>query len=127
HRNAAGELGETLLELLAVVVAGGVLDLLPDSLGARLDRVMRAGAIDDRGVILVDGDALGSAEHLQRDVLELDAEILADHLAAGQDRNILENRLAAIAEARSLDRRNLEAAAQLVDHEGRERFAFDVL
>src|SRR3712207_8591857 len=56
------------------------------------------------------GDALGLAEHVHGHVLELDAEILADHLAAGQDRDVLEHRLAAIAEAGSLHRRDLEAA-----------------
>ena len=66
HGNAAGELGETLLELLAVIVAGGVLDLLADRLGAGLDRLGRAGAVDDGGVVLVDGDALGGAEHRRR-------------------------------------------------------------
>ena len=40
HGNAAGELGETLLELLAVIVAGGVLDLLADRFGAGLDRLV---------------------------------------------------------------------------------------
>ena len=40
HGNAAGELGETLLELLAVIVAGGVLDLLADRIDAGLDRLM---------------------------------------------------------------------------------------
>ena len=35
--------------------------------------------------------------------------------------------LAPIAEARRLDRRDLEAAAQLVDDERRQRLAFDVL
>ena len=50
-----------------------------------------------------------------------------DRLAAGQDGDVLQHGLAAIAEARRLHRRDLEAAAQLVDHEGGERFAFDVL
>src|SRR5205823_9480642 len=59
HGNAASELGETLLELLTVVVAGGVLDLLADSLGAAFDCVMSPGAIDDGGVVLVDRNALG--------------------------------------------------------------------
>ena len=63
HGNAAGELGEPLLQLLAVIVGGRVLDLLADRLGARLDRLVRAGAIDDGRVVLVDGDALGGAEH----------------------------------------------------------------
>ena len=61
------------------------------------------------------------------DVLELDAEVLGDHRAAGQDRDVFEHRLAAIAEARRLDRRDLEAAAQLVDDQGRQRLALDVL
>ena len=60
-------------------------------------------------------DLLGAAEHVERDVLELDAEVFADHLAAGQDRDVLEHRLAAVAEARRLDGGDLQAAAQLVD------------
>ncbi|MCC2664390.1 MAG: hypothetical protein K0S35_2312 [Geminicoccaceae bacterium] len=60
-------------------------------------------------------------------MLELDAEVLADHLAAGQDRDVLEHRLAPVAEARRLDRGHLQAAAQLVDHERGERLALDVL
>ena len=59
--------------------------------------------------------------------LELDPELLGDELAASEDRDVLEHRLAAIAEARRLHRRDLEAAAQLVDDEGRERLALDVL
>ena len=70
---------------------------------------------------------LGFAEHLKGHVLELDAEVLGDHRAAGQDRDVLEHRLAAIAEARRLDRRHLQAAAQLVDDQGRQRLALDVL
>ncbi len=61
------------------------------------------------------------------DVFELDAEIFRDRLAAGQDSDVLQHGLAAIAEARRLDGSNLEAAAQLVDDQGRKRFAFDVL
>ena len=86
HRNAAGELGQTLLQLLTVVVRGGLLDLRLDLRHARLDVGLLAGAVDDRGVFLVDHHLLGAAEHVQRDVLELDAEIFGDRLAAGQDR-----------------------------------------
>ena len=72
-------------------------------------------------------DALGPTEHLQRHVLELDAKILGNHRARGEDRDVLEHRLAAVAEAGRLDRCHLQAATQLVDDQGRERFAFDVL
>jgi hypothetical protein len=57
HRNAAGELGQPLLQLLAVVVGGGLLDLRLDLGDAALDVGLLAGAVDDRGVLLVDGDA----------------------------------------------------------------------
>src|SRR5690606_33960905 len=127
HRNTAGQLGQAFLQLLTVVVAGRGLDLRADLLDPGLDVGLVAGTIDDRGVVLVDGDALGFAEHADRDVLELDAEVFGNHLALGQDRDVLQHRLAAIAEARSLDRRDLQAAAQLVDHQGGQRFAFDVL
>src|SRR5437764_14006466 len=126
HRDAARELGQTLLQLLTVVVRGGLLDLRLDLLNARLDVGLLAGAVDDRGVLLVDHHLLGATEHGERDVLELDAEIFRDRLATGQDRDVLQHGLAAIAEARSLDGCDLEAAAQTVHDQGGERFAFDV-
>ena len=61
------------------------------------------------------------------DVLELDAQRLEDRLAAGQDGDVLEHGLAAIAVARGLDRRAAEGAAELVDDQGRQRLALDVL
>ena len=63
----------------------------------------------------------------QRDALELDAEILGDDLAARQDGDVLELRLAAIAEARRLHGGDLQAAAQLVDDERGQSLALDVL
>ena len=86
-----------------------------------------AGAVDDRGVLLLDPDPLGLAEHLEGHVLELDAEVLGDHRAGGEDRDVLKHRLAPIAEARRLDRRDLQAAAQLVDDQRRQGFSLDVL
>src|SRR5208282_1676720 len=73
HRNAAGELGQPLLQLLAIVVGRGLLDLRLDLRNARLDVGLLAAAVDDRGVLLVDHHLLGFAKHGQRDVLELDA------------------------------------------------------
>jgi hypothetical protein len=54
-------------------------------------------------------------------------DLFADDLAAGQDRDVFEHRLAAIAEARGLDGADLQRAAELVHDERREGFAFDVL
>src|SRR6185437_14733561 len=126
-RDAAGELRQPLLQLLLVIVGGRVLDLRLDLSDPRLDLLFLAAAVDDGGVFFLDSHPLGPAKHLQRDVLELDAEILSDHRARGQDGDILEHRLTAIAKAWRLDRRNLKAATQLVDDQGRERLALDVL
>jgi hypothetical protein len=125
--HAADQLGQPLLQLLAVVVGLGVLDLSADLLHARFDVGLLAGAVDHRGVVLVDGDVLGAAEILERDVLELEAEILGDGLAAGEGGEILEHLLAAIAEAGRLDRAHLQGAAQLVHDQRGQRLALDVL
>ena len=50
-----------------------------------------------------------------------------DGAAAGQNRDVLEHGLAAIAEAGGLDGRGLKRATQLIDDERRERFTVDVL
>ena len=127
HRDAACEFGQPLLELLAIVIRDGFLDLCLDLSNTRLDIALLASAVDDRGVLLIDHQLLGLAKHGERDILELNAEIFANRLAAGQDGDILQHCLAAIAEAGRLDGRDLEAAAQLVDHEGRQRLALHVL
>ena len=127
ERDTAGELGEALLELLAVVIGGSLFDLLLDELDAGLDVGALAETLDDRRVVLVDDDLLGAAEHIDRDGLELNADILADELAARKNGDILENGLAAVAEAGSLDGADLEGAAELVDDESRESLALDIL
>src|SRR5436309_1257169 len=126
-RHAADQLGEPLLELLAVVVRGGLLDLRPDLLDAALDVALLAGAAADGGVVLVDHAALAAPEVLERDVLELHAELYRDHAAAGQDADVLEHRLAAVTEARGLHAHARERASDLVDHQGGERLALQIL
>ncbi len=127
HRHAAGQLGQPLLQLLAVVVAGRLVDRDLDLGDAALDVVGLAGAVDDRGVVLVDHDPLGAAEVGQHRVLELEADFLGDDLAAGEHRDVAQHLLAAIAEARRLDGGDLERAAELVDDQRRQRLALDVL
>ena len=47
--------------------------------------------------------------------------------AAGQDGDVAQHRLAAVAEARGLHRADVQHAAELVDDQGRQRLALDVL
>src|SRR5256886_16581614 len=77
---APRELGEPLLQLLLVVVGRRLLDRGLDLFDAALDRVVLALAADDGGVVLVDDDALGLAEIVERLILELQAHFLRDHL-----------------------------------------------
>src|SRR4029077_4938948 len=125
--DAADELRQSFLELLAVVVGGGVFDLRANLLHAPFNLGGFSGAFDDRGVVLVDGDFLRATEVFQLHVLELDAEIFRDGFAAGEGGDILEHGLATIAEAGSLYRSALQGAAELVHDESCERFALNIL
>jgi hypothetical protein len=120
--DAAGQLGEALLELLAVVVAGGLLDLHADLIDRAGDLLLVAGALDDQGLVLVDGDALGRAELFELDVLELEAEVFGDELPAGDDGDVAHQGLAAVTEARGLDGADVQHAAQLVHDQGAQGF-----
>src|SRR6185437_1547706 len=100
--NATDQLGQPLLQLFLVVVGGGLLDLRTDFLHAAFDVGSLAGAVNDGGVVLVDGDALCLAEILELDAFELDAEILSDGIATGENRDIAQDGLATIAETGSL-------------------------
>src|SRR5260370_5717316 len=60
-------------------------------------------------------------------LVALEAEVLAEDLAAGKDGHVLEHRLAAVTETWRLDGDSDEGTAQLVDDQGRERLALDVL
>ena len=71
--------------------------------------------------------ACGLTEQVERGALELEADLFADDLAAGEDRHVLQHRLAALAEAGGLDGSRVERAADLVDDERGERLALDVL
>ena len=123
---ATDQLRQPLLQLLAVVVAGGLVDLAANFLHAAFDLAVLALALDDGRVVLVDGDFLGLAEIGHLDVLKLDAEVFGDGFAAGQDCDVLQHGLATVAESRGLHGRHVQRAAQLVDHQGRQRFAFHV-
>src|SRR6202000_294594 len=52
HRNAAGQLGQTFLQLFLVVLRGRVFDLLLDLADAAVDVGLGADAVHDGGVVL---------------------------------------------------------------------------
>ena len=126
-RHAAGQLGQPLLQLLAVVVAVGAVDFAANLLDAAFDRFLVAAAADNRRLVVVDDDLLGLAQVGQLHRVELDAEVLEDRRRAGEDGDVAKHRLAAIAVARGLHGAHVQDAAKLVHHQRRERFAFNIL
>src|SRR5580704_13116117 len=73
YGDAAYQLGQTLLQLLAVVIGGSVFHLCANLSNAAFDLAGFPAAFNDRGVVLVNGDFLGAAEIFHLYVLELDA------------------------------------------------------
>lgn len=118
--HASREFGKSLLQLFSVVVGLGLGDLRLDGGDPRLDFLRAARAVDDGRVFFVDLDGSGSAEHIGRDVLELDAEVGGNHLAAGQHGDVLQHFFSSVSESGGLDRDGIEHAFQLVDDEGRQ-------
>src|SRR5437868_10454494 len=79
HGNPARKLRQPLLQLLTVVVGGGLLDLRLDLGDTSLNIILLACTTYDRGVLFIDCHLLGTAKHIDRHVLKLDAEIRGDH------------------------------------------------
>src|SRR5208282_3928793 len=127
HRDTTHQLCQPLLQLLAVVVRGGVVHLDAELLDPAFDIALLACALNDRGVVLVDGDLFRAAQVFHFHVFEADAQVLSDGFTAGQNGNVFQHGLAAVAEAGGLDGGAQERAAELVHHQGGQSFAFYVL
>src|ERR687894_448362 len=125
--DATGQLGQALLQLLAVVVGVRLLDLGADLVHPAGDLVAVTGALDDRRLVLGDDDLAGPAQ--QRDVggVELEADLLADDLTTGEDGDVGQHGLAAGPEAGGPYRGGLEGPADLVHDQGGQGLALDVL
>ena len=116
--NAAGELSQALLQLLAVVIGIGAFDLGTDLLDAAVDLLLGTSTLNDGGLVLGDDNLACLAQVLELGGLEGEADLLGDNLAAGEDGHVLQGGLAAVAEARCLNRNGLKGAADLVHNEG---------
>src|SRR5215213_230459 len=127
HCHAAGQLGEALLQLLAVEVRGCRVDLGANLLDAPLDRVRVTGALDEGGVVLGRDDAARATKILERSAVEPPTDFLGDHLPTGEGRDVAQHLLAPVTEARGLGGENVQSAAQLVDDQRRQRLTVDVL
>ena len=87
---------------------------------------MITSAIDDGGVFLADVDLLGRTQLFQRGFFETQANFFGDHCRAGQHSDVFQHGFAAVTEARRLNGCNFDDAADGVDHQGGQGFAFNV-
>ena len=103
HRYSAGELGQPLLQLLAVPVRVGLLDLATNLRGAGVDVGLIAATLDDGGLVLGHHDAPGLAEHLKPGLGQRQTDLGVDHLCTGDDGEVIHERFTAVTEERRLD------------------------
>ena len=122
----ASKLGEPLLQLLAVVVARGLRDLVANLGHPAVDGGLRAGTAHDRGVLSLHDHLLGSTKVAELHGIEGDAEILEDRLTAGQRGDVAQHGLASVAVAGSLHSHRLDDAAEFVDDQRGKRLALHV-
>ena len=123
---AARQLGQTLLQLLTVVVAGGGFDLRLDLSHATCDVIGRTCTIHNGRVVLVDRHFLSRSQHVQGGVLQFEATLFADNRTTGQDGDVFQHGLAAIAKARSLHSGHFQGTANLVHHQSAQGFTVHV-
>ena len=125
--NAAGEFGDALVQLLAVIVGVGGIEFPLD----RCDAVCDGGTViirgHDRGVLLADGDATGFAEVRQLDLVQGHGPVFADQCSTGEDGDVGQGRFATFAEGWGTDSRHLQHAAVAIHHKGRQGFAIHFL
>ena len=81
----------------------------------------------DGGLVLADRDPANGAEILEGHLVEGHRPVFAHQGGAGEDGDVLEHRLAAIAEAGSAHGGHLQHAAVLVHHQGGEGFTVHFL
>ena len=127
HADSTSELGDPLLQLLAIPVGVGASDLGLQLCHPSLDLCCVAGAVNNRGVVLGHHNATSSAQDVQSNLIKLETDLGRDNLATCQDADVLQHCLTAITEGGSLDGDGSEGAADLVHHQGGERLAVDVL
>src|SRR5205814_1335753 len=88
--HSAGQLSQSLLELLAIVVAGRLLNQRPNLTNARLDSLRASLAFNDGRRILVRHNTASRTKVIECRSLEAAPGLFANDLPAGQDSDILQ-------------------------------------
>ena len=97
---------------LPVVVRSGPLDRLPDAVAPLLHGVAAAAAMQHDRVVLGERDLLGGPQVGQLELLHLEAEVLADDVAAAERGDVGEVGLAVLTKTGGLDGSDLSGGAR---------------
>ena len=92
-----------------------------------LDLVGRSGTVHDNGILFLDLYLFCTAQLIHRSIFQLQPQLFADYLSARQDSDILQHFFSSIAETRRFYCNAGKRAAQLIDNQSRQGFAFDIL
>ena len=125
--NAAGQLGQSLLQFLFIEIGSGLSHSSLDLSDSVLDCLLVAKAVNDNGILLLNLNGLRTAELLHGSILQLQAKLAGDNLSAGQDCDILQHLFSSVAIARCLDSNYVEGTAQLVDDKGGKSLTLNIL
>ena len=114
--NSTSKLCYALLQLLAIPLRVGGSEFIANLVNAICNFSLISCAIDDRGCIFGDNNATRLTKKIKRYLIKLEADLRSDDLTTGQDRNILQHCLAAIAKTRGFNSGRSECSAHAIDH-----------
>mmetsp|Transcript_9899 Transcript_9899/g.32724 ORF Transcript_9899/g.32724 Transcript_9899/m.32724 type:complete len:223 (+) Transcript_9899:645-1313(+) len=126
HGDAAAELGDSLRDLLRVVDGVGFRELLFELRDADVNLVSRRRVCDYGGGVVCDCYFPGVPEAVHGRGAGSEAEVAREERRAGDDGDVLQKRLASLAEPGGFNRGDVQDASDFVHHQCGEGFAGDV-
>ena len=126
HGNPAGQLAQTFLQLLAVIIGSRLFDFFFNLRLACFNRRFVAGTVNNRRIIFGNDNPLGRTQHINCRILKLHTQLFGNNLSAGQNCQILQNSLSSVAKAWSLNRADFQAASDTIDNQRRQSFAVNI-
>src|SRR5690554_7027604 len=127
HGNTAGQLSQTLLKFLTIVIRSSIGNLCLDLRCTGIDGVFRAAAINNGGVLLIDGDFLSGTQHLDGGVFQLQTGFFRNNGSTGQHRQVLQHLFTTIAKTGCLNSSHFQRTAQTIHHQSSQSLTVHVL
>ena len=127
HGYAAGQFCKSLLQFLFVKIRSGIFHLSLDLGNPCLNVFFVACAVYDHRIFFLHFDRFGTAEIFQGSFFQIQTQLIGNHLATGQDGNVLQHSFSSVAIAGRLHCHYVECATQLVDDQCGKRFSFYIL